>query len=132
MAGTLNYALPGLDVSIDRETIYPVAVDTAESAFEVRTRWSNTPKYRFKFKITARTNVAGTNEVAGLQAFYESNSGEWDVFSMTDTVPLANGTFPVRNCRFSGPLKMKRVMPSSRNGAWWEVTFEVTTVSDPT
>jgi hypothetical protein len=126
VAGTLTFP-PGLDVAIEREIVTDVKVDRSESGFEVRTRWNATPRYKFKFKVTGRTNVSGTNEAKALTDFYEANSGEWDAFNMTDPF---NGT-AVLVCRFIGAFKMKRALTGGPRGAWWECSFEVQSVVQP-
>lgn len=126
MAGTLVWNVPGCQVEIEREEVYPNKIDTAESAFEVRTNWSATPKYKYRFTIIGRT-AAATNEVATIVNLYESNRGTWDTFSMTDPVDGASRAA----CRFSGPLKLRRLLPTGTRGAWWEMKIECETVSNP-
>jgi hypothetical protein len=128
MSGTLTWNIPGCQLEIEREELYAVKVDTAESNTEVRTSYHTAPRYRWKFKIVGRTNVAGVNEVGVLRALYETNRGKWDSFSMTDPLDGAN----VPNARFDSTIKFKRVTATSRNGAWWEVTFDVISLLNAT
>ncbi len=127
MSGTLTWNIAGCDVTVEREEIDAVRIQTAESQTEVRTALSTALRYLYKFRIIGRLNVSGTNEVGVIRTLYQSNLGAANSFSMTDPLDGAGVT-----CRFASPLKMKRIMPTSPHGAWWELTFEVITVVNPT
>lgn len=117
MAGTFVWNIPGCDIAIEREEIYSVKVDLAESQQETRTLWSTAslPRYKYKFKITGRTNVGSPSEVQTILNHYRSNRGQWDSFSMTDPYDGATVT-----CRYLSAIKMKKI-----TAQWWEMTIEV-------
>lgn len=125
MAGTLTWDLDGCHLSIERQEISAVKIQTAESQTEIRTAWSDAPRYRYAFQITARTGAA-TNEVDSIRSLYASN-GMRDSFTMEDPLDSVSVT-----ARFDSPLSMRRVLAGGATGAWWELSFSVITVVDPT
>src|SRR5512147_1394238 len=122
MSGTLTWDIPGCNVEVGWEELDAVNVQTASSQTEIRTAWGSTMRFRYTFRIVGRTNVSATNEVAAIQGLYTTNQGRLGSFSMTDPF---NGNSVT--ARFDSTFPMRRKLPTSATGAWWEMTFSVIT-----
>lgn len=107
----------GLQVNITREIVYAVSVQTTMSGIEIRTRWHNTPRYRYRITIIGRTEVQG--ELAALAAAVTDVSGEWATFSMVD--PYDGVT---RTVRLEGNTKFAQY----KIRGWWEVQYAAISV----
>lgn len=91
----------GLDIGVKRSEMYSTSVQVGASGKEQRASFQSTPRFQFELTLNFlrqagySTNTV-TDELATLQAFFESMLGQWGTFNFTDTV---DGT--VRLCRFA-------------------------------
>ncbi len=104
--------LPGMNVAVERETLYDFTTLTSPSGVEQRATWSSTPRYRYflKFNLVrddtaAPAPNAGYTETAIIQKFIDDHEGGWDSFLYID--PLSGVSTRVRFEQ--GSLRFKRI-----------------------
>ena len=93
--------LKGLDIAVKRTEIYSTLVQAAASGKELRASFQSTPRYQFEltFNFLRQSGYSSntpSDELATLQAFFESMLGQWGTFTYTDPVDST-----VRTCRFA-------------------------------
>ncbi|GAO01922.1 DUF2460 domain-containing protein [Anaeromyxobacter sp. PSR-1] len=117
MSNSVFPELPGLDVEVERETIYRSSVFETAGGKEQRAAYWSTPRYRYQLRWNVlRTDVmapapwAAYSEVATVQKFFDDHLGSWDSFLMND--PYSGSQVRVRFVQDS--LKLHRIVP----GIW--------------
>lgn len=116
MSNLVFPSLPGVDINVERETIYSTTTRTSVSGKEYRTSWQASPRYRYKLKFNLRTAWSAPspfgayNEVSVVQAFLDTHLGSWDSFLYTD--PYSGSQVRVRFERDNLNLKQELT------GAW--------------
>jgi hypothetical protein len=125
MSSLVFPSLPGLDVKIEREEEFDTTIHRTASGKEYRTKWADTPLYRYKLKITSRAGVAAPspnqayNEASVLLYWIETHRGRFDSFLFDDPYDSVQ-----RRVRFaSDGLRFRRL-----TSTWWECEIELESV----
>ena len=91
----------GIDVAVKRSEIYSTLIQAGATGKEQRASFQSTPRYQFEltFNFLRQTGYSTntvSDELATLQAFFESVLGQFGTFTFTDPVDST-----VRTCRFA-------------------------------
>ncbi|GAO01965.1 DUF2460 domain-containing protein [Anaeromyxobacter sp. PSR-1] len=109
--------LPGLDVEVDRTTLYRTSIYETAGGKEQRAAWWSSPRYRYRLRwnvlradVAAAAPWAAYSEAAAVQRFFDVHLGAWDSFLMVD--PYSGAQVRVRFVEDS--LRFAREVP----GVW--------------
>lgn len=125
MSNLVFPSLPGLDIAVERSEEFDTTIQRTASGKQYRTKWADTPIYRYKLKITARSGTPAPspnqayNEASVLIYFIETHRGRFDSFLFDDPYDSVQ-----RRVTFaSDGLRFRR-----RTGSWWECEIELESV----
>jgi hypothetical protein len=115
--------LPGLDIQVQRESIYSTKIYTSASGEEQRTSWWPTPRFRYQLRFNfLRTSVAAPapwqadSEAGVILQFLDDHRGAWDSFVFADPYDGVQ-----RQVRFEqDTLVIQQVV-----GGVWEASFSL-------
>lgn len=117
MSGTFP-TLPGLAISVKRYEVYSTVVQVGSSGKEQRGSFQATPRFTYEltfncFRQTGFSPNTVSDELAALQAFFESQLGQMLTFNYTDPVSSS-----VVTCRFAqDTMDIERIVALCWKGA---------------
>jgi hypothetical protein len=118
-------SLPGLDIKIEREEEYDTTIHRTASGKLYRTKWADTPIYRYRVKMTCRANVQAPapnqayTEPGVIVYWFETHRGRFDSYLYDDPYDGVQ-----RRVIFSSDsLRMRRI-----TSTWWECEIELESV----
>lgn len=126
MSSSVFPSLAGLDVKVERSTLYKTTVHETTSGKEDRTSWMPSPRYRYalSFNVLRESENAPSpwqaqTEVGVVLKFFNDHFGQGDSFMYAD--PYSGTSTQVRFVEDS--LKITAVTPDI-----WECKFELISV----
>ncbi len=86
-------SLMGIGIGVKRIPVWSTMVQTSASGKETRASFQSSPRWRYEIplnfaRVLGFSAQTATNEMATIQAFYQSVLGKWDSFLYTD--PYSN------------------------------------------